>query len=524
MRLSLMNTMSGVVAVDKYVFGESDDLNAHFTVAALGHSPGDTHLRNLCASCHLGQDKLRPGPINEAERGGGCSACHLRYDASAIDELVKRPASSEPLHHPDISIHVPNEACFGCHSRSGRISTSYEGWHETLLDEKKAKATPEWPTRFRILADGRVFEKHSPDIHAEKGMTCVDCHLASEVMGDGSPHAHETDAIRITCMDCHVAGTTTAWEYAQLDPETQQIIAMRKLNEPKRRFVAAGAGTLAYANVSLDTAGHPVVALMSSAKLLEPKAMTQVCASAIHKRLTCAACHTSWSPQCISCHTSFDRRTQGWDYIAGKYVDGSWNEEPAGYLGDTPVLGVQRTAYSNGKLVERITTFIPGMILTLSVPEGTGGARSHFQRLYAPTSSHTVRAHARDCRSCHSNPAALGYGRGRLSYVAAGRSVEWRFTPEYAISPEDGIPSDAWIGFLQEPRAHATTRKDARPFTLDEQRRILLVGACLACHNEKDRRIASVFADFKDYRSALSSKCVLPAWETAPLGPGGLGR
>ena len=74
---------------------------------------------------------------------------------------------------------------------------------------------------------------------------------------------------------------------------------------------------------------------------------------------------------------------------------------------------------------------------------------------------------------------------------------------------------DAWIGFLQEQGANTTTRKNARPFSLKEQRNILLVGACLACHNEKDRRIAAVFADFKNYRAALSQQCRLPDWTDA---------
>ena len=74
---------------------------------------------------------------------------------------------------------------------------------------------------------------------------------------------------------------------------------------------------------------------------------------------------------------------------------------------------------------------------------------------------------------------------------------------------------DAWIGFLQEPGVGTTTRKDARPFSLQEQRNILFVGACLECHNEKERRIAAVFADFKSYRAALSQKCRLPDWTVA---------
>ena len=92
----------------------------------------------------------------------------------------------------------------------------------------------------------------------------------------------------------------------------------------------------------------------------------------------------------------------------------------------------------------------------------------------------------RDCRSCHANPAALGYGRGQLKYEVKGGAGNWIFTPAYPRSPQDGLPMDAWIGFLQEPGADTTTRKDARPFTLQEQRNILLVGACLECHNEKE--------------------------------------
>ena len=32
--------------------------------------------------------------------------------------------------HPDVALPVDNAPCFGCHSRSGRISLSYDGWHE----------------------------------------------------------------------------------------------------------------------------------------------------------------------------------------------------------------------------------------------------------------------------------------------------------------------------------------------------------------------------------------------------------
>lgn len=512
---SLMNTMSGVIAVDKFAFGESADLNAHFEVARLGTSAADTHLRQLCASCHLGQDKEKPAPIDDSSRGGGCSACHLRYDPAAAAELGRRGGSLAPQHHPDVSIQVAPQACFGCHSRSGRIATNYEGWHETQLEEPAAKARPGWPSQFRVLGDGRVFAKRPADIHFEKGMTCVDCHLAAEVMSDGTAHSHEREAVRVACIDCHAAGATPARDFAQLDPETQQIVAMRRFNVPGRRFVASPGGA-AHAGTFLGPDGRPRLSLLESGRLLEPRVAAAVCTGPAHARLTCEACHTSWAPQCIGCHTSFDPRAQGWDHLAGKLVKGAWQEDAANFEGDAPALGVETATQPDGQNTERITTFAPGMVMRLELPTGAK-AQTRFLRLYAPVSPHTTPGKARDCRSCHANPAALGYGRGKLTYVVQGNTAEWKFLAAYPASPADGLPEDAWIGFLREPGLGTTTRKGARPFSLQEQRLCLLVGACLSCHTGKEPRIVAVFADFKHYRRSLRAECTLPAWADAAV-------
>jgi hypothetical protein len=155
------------------------------------------------------------------------------------------------------------------------------------------------------------------------------------------------------------------------------------------------------------------------------------------------------------------------------------------------------------------------MILNLKLPSGQAKSGGEFHRLFAPASPHTTAAQSRDCRSCHANPAALGYGRGQLKYEVKGGVGKWIFSPAYSRSPQDGLPLDAWIGFLQEPKGGTTTRKGARPLNLEEQRKILLVGACLQCHSEKERRMAAVFADFRNYRAALGPQCRLPNWVDA---------
>ncbi len=84
---SLMNTMSGVISVNRFAFDEINKPVGLFNVKNLTQSNADNHLRNLCASCHLGNEKTEFGPITELSRGGGCNACHLNYRDKAIEQL-----------------------------------------------------------------------------------------------------------------------------------------------------------------------------------------------------------------------------------------------------------------------------------------------------------------------------------------------------------------------------------------------------------------------------------------------------
>jgi len=93
-----------------------------------------------------------------------------------------------------------------------------------------------------------------------------------------------------------------------------------------------------------------------------------------------------------------------------------------------------------------------------------------------------ISCEARSRQSCHNDPVALGYGRGDLRFEVSGAEGRWQFTPAHASSPQDGLPADAWIGFQQPRTGMVSTRDDVRPFSVEEQRRILRVGACLTCH------------------------------------------
>ncbi len=176
-----------------------------------------------------------------------------------------------------------------------------------------------------------------------------------------------------------------------------------------------------------------------------------------------------------------------------------------------------------GKGVGRVEPFVPGMIMTLNkdrgVPGGKLPASAHglidsktiFRRLYAPSVPHTTTHKGRSCASCHRSSLALGLGRGTLTLDTGGAAPRWRFAPAVETLPQDGLPADAWIpwGRAREDR-HLATRTDARPFTPEEQQRVLRVGACLPCHDPTTPAGAGIYKDFQGALARVSPRCVVP--------------
>jgi hypothetical protein len=107
---------------------------------------------------------------------------------------------------------------------------------------------------------------------------------------------------------------------------------------------------------------------------------------------------------------------------------------------------------------------------------------------------------------------ALGYGQGYLKYTIQGDSGVWTFDPKYKNSPHDGLPEDAWIGFLDERSGKISTRTDVRPFNIEEQKNILTVGACLSCHEENSQIMLESLDDFEASLKNRSPECILPIW------------
>jgi hypothetical protein len=505
---SLMATLSGIISVDRWVFGQNQKPLGLATVKDIGHnSAADVHLRNLCAGCHLGSEKLNPGPPEWIDRGGGCNACHLTYDRKALATLnsLKKGnfKNSGPAFHPAIDLNITNDHCQSCHSRSGRISMNYEGWHETTLKPVDVKGRND----LKVLPDKRVFSKQPADVHHTAGMLCIDCHGSSELMGDGNRYMHKEDAVKVQCSDCHALKAYRQESLAAANQETQLIAWLRGYKVEGVEILLTQKSGQALVNTRVEGNGRVLSLIKKSGGtkvLMKPPAA--VCSEGkAHTRLSCEACHTAWAPQCIGCHNSYEPKTMGFDMLSGKTIKGTWVEYAAEGMAEQPVLGVIESDKSvNGG---KISTFIPGMIMTIDKGSFNKNDKREFHRLYAPASAHTTQKQGRSCESCHNNPSAIGYGRGTLRLSKTGI---WSFDALYADSKYDGLPEDAWTGFLKDRKGPASTRVDSRPFTLAEQKKILTVGACLTCHNNNSRVMKDALKDFEKVISHKSKDCIVP--------------
>ena len=508
--ISLMASLSGIISVDRWIFGENSLPTGDATIRDIGNkTAADIHLRNLCAGCHLGSEKLTPGPPEWLDRGGGCLACHLSYDERALSalNLLKNGVFNieAPSFHPAIGLEINNDHCKSCHSRSGRISMNYEGWHETILKPEDAEGKHD----LKLFPDQRVFSKQVPDVHHKAGMLCIDCHGSYELMGDGNIYMHKEDAVKVQCDDCHTQKVKRQAKIEDTDQESRLIAWLRNYKVEDVNVVLTQKSGHVLINTRVEENGNLLKMIKKSdGSLVLMKPPAKACsAGKAHNRLSCDACHTGWAPQCIGCHNSYEPNTEGFDMLNKKSRKGTWVEFLSEGLAELPVLGVNESdiAIKGG----RVTTFIPGMIMTLDKEAFKKGSGHVFHRLYAPASAHTTQRVGRSCESCHNSSLAIGYGRGSMKFSAQGK---WIFDAQYANNKNDGLPEDAWTGFLKERREPASTRIGMRPFNIKEQKRILTAGACLTCHKSNSVVMNDALIDFDKVIERKAKQCILPIW------------
>ena len=164
---------------------------------------------------------------------------------------------------------------------------------------------------------------HLKDIHAEKGMHCVDCHFSQDNHGSGKLVGEFHNAIEIQCVDCHGTVTETAKLTTSGVAAPREGTNLARLNTPfgKRRFLKREGDRIFQRSMLSDTLEWEIPQVVNtinpsspqfnakartaklmgkSGALADPNDAAQLAHA--NDKMECYTCHTSWITNCFGCH------------------------------------------------------------------------------------------------------------------------------------------------------------------------------------------------------------------------------
>jgi hypothetical protein len=160
----------------------------------------DDFLRRRCLRCHL-HDRGSGGM--GLYRSTGCAACHVLYGDDGLyegrDRAISRDRPGRPASHR-FTKRIPDGQCLHCHN-GNRVGADYEGRFEADFSDTYRYGG--WATRGKSVKYGLPSHRLRKDVHAEKGLWCIDCHRGSDLMGDGHVYGYQMAAVKRACTDCH---------------------------------------------------------------------------------------------------------------------------------------------------------------------------------------------------------------------------------------------------------------------------------------------------------------------------------
>ena len=414
----------------------------------------DDYMVKSCFRCHVsdfGENRF-PGDY----RSSGCSACHILYADDGVSESADPTISIDVVPRPqthEMTADVTSEQCMHCHYRGARIGPSYFGYRESggtgfnpEEPEVLGVALHGHDPAFYLVDEDRTdfIDSTPPDIHAEAGMGCIDCHTEAEVHGDGHLYSDTQLATEIRCESCHgtvddEATGETAWgnpveQFARGD-DGEWVLTSR---DGTRTWIAPQV----VHSVDPDSADYSSRADNAMGRREDGFSHTD--------NIACETCHAAWLPSCYGCHVTLDFGGMGRLQTTGEETPGRPSGDRWWVVTDDLVLMHK----PNGQ----IGLSMPAERFFLTVRSGRDevyldqiprrrSADSEFpafgQRTVQP---HTIQSGSRfaDCTSCHikadgSNEAliriAVGFGSDRF-VVEDGAGTSHRLD---AVQTEEGV-------------------------------------------------------------------------------------
>jgi|FLOH01.1.fsa_nt_gi hypothetical protein len=442
-----------------------------------GHAV-DGFLKTKCLRCHLDA----PGPHRPGDyRATGCSACHMIYTNDgislshdrAIQALQKKEKTQNrferkfaskslsnrrgyPLLHK-FTTAIPSVQCEHCHNNNG-VGEEFEG---LFAKPDRPRSSPQSINDEQPVLYGKEHKFLVPDIHREKGMHCIDCHIGDEMKPEVEPEGLRS-AVQIRCTDCH--GTHSKPPEGLLliesDTNTKKLLDKADLNPNLKRKVRAGDTVLV--NSSFSPMTHIkqekdewiLISKVTGKKHTIPilKNIEPPIAHQIQKHMDeveCSACHARWSAgewgkHLIRENTFAPEKWKDWNLtdpdlqeqlstnesgqpgminwltaksrpnkIEGDRLRGYWWSVFTETGWSDMILGKNdRGKYSI--LKPHYQYFITDQTSPLGIPTKRAEPPSTLDGgvglIWTSHSPHTIRKAVRSCESCHQNELSAGLG------------------------------------------------------------------------------------------------------------------
>ena len=186
-----------------------------------------------------------------------------------------------------------------------------------LLDAENKVVGPDDPAKFQKAV-------HLADIHLEKGMHCIDCHFEQDSHGTGKLYAEPRAAIELDCTDCHgtiekraslvssgpaspPGGThfdalRTPWNTRRFEYRDSKLFQRSMIEPDKEWEVVQVLDTITPGNIHYSEKSRWAKTIRTDGKTWGNLPADSSQLAHANSRMTCYACHTSWTPNCFGCH------------------------------------------------------------------------------------------------------------------------------------------------------------------------------------------------------------------------------
>ncbi|MCG8416917.1 MAG: hypothetical protein MJE77_03100 [Proteobacteria bacterium] len=184
--------------------------------------------------------------------------------------------------------------------------------------------------QMRYIYGGRNGSTRLMDIHFERGMHCIDCHMLQDSHGDGNLYSTNWDTIEIECEDCHGTVQTPA-SLLTTGPNGGNDLTLAEDHDRRPFFERKGDRIIQRSRVTPglfwqipQTAdvinpdsqffNADAIEAHTASHLPADDGQTSVFAGDAGQsplqqaKLECYSCHMSWVINCIGCHYNVNRR------------------------------------------------------------------------------------------------------------------------------------------------------------------------------------------------------------------------